>query len=43
MGHEWKPLEKWRKSMKLLKDEVIPMVKRNLGQPVSAKTGLDQR
>lgn len=24
MGHEWKPQEKWKKSMKLLVDEVIP-------------------
>ncbi len=30
MGHEWKPEDKWRKSMRLLKEEVIPLVKKNL-------------
>ena len=24
MGHEWKPLDKWQNSMKLLQEEVIP-------------------
>ena len=32
MGHEWKPGEKWQKSMRLLKEEVIPIVKKNLRQ-----------
>ena len=26
MGHEWKPLDKWQKSLKLLKEEVIPNI-----------------
>lgn len=26
MGHEWKPLDKWQKSMKLLKEKVIPNI-----------------
>ena len=43
MGHEWKPLGKWRKSMKLLKNEVVPIVKKNLGQQAFAKTGVDKR
>ena len=30
MGHEWNPKEKWQKSMRLLKEEVLPIVKENL-------------
>ena len=26
MGHEWKPLDKWQKSMKLLVEEVLPKI-----------------
>ena len=36
MGHEWKPAGKWKKSMKLLREEVMPMVKKNLGSATSA-------
>lgn len=43
MGHEWKPLGKWQRSMKLLKNEVVPIVKKSLGQPAFAKTGIDKR
>lgn len=28
MGHEWEPLDKWRESMKLLVNEVIPGIKK---------------
>lgn len=30
MGHEWKPRDKWQKSMRLLREEVIPLVKKKL-------------
>ncbi len=30
MGHEWNPKEKWEKSLTLLREQVIPMVKKNL-------------
>ena len=30
MGHEWNPKEKWQKSMRLLKEEVLPLVKKSL-------------
>jgi len=26
MGHEWKPLDKWQRSMKLMVDEVLPYI-----------------
>ena len=32
MGHEWNPKEKWQRSMRLLKEEVLPIVKKNLMQ-----------
>ncbi|MCY3986356.1 MAG: LLM class flavin-dependent oxidoreductase [Candidatus Dadabacteria bacterium] len=32
MGHEWNPGEKWKRSMRLLQEEVLPIVKKNLRQ-----------
>lgn len=34
MGHEWKPIEKWQNSIKLLKNEVIPIINKH-GIPVN--------
>ena len=30
MGHEWNPKKKWQKSMRLLREEALPLVKKNL-------------
>ncbi len=30
MGHEWDPQDKWRRSLTLLREEVIPIVKKSL-------------